>query len=293
MISNFTSIAIENPVPTSVAPAIPCSARQSRFTVKRLQRPINALEYIPSHHVLLFNVGPSVSLWWKYQGQWIMNHCAAGSIVAIVPAGERQEFTWNDEANFLELAFDPGFMNTILQKEKFVFQDVRNVFDPLVRDLVINLFEAMQAGCLETLYAESLAVTCAIHLGTIYSGGEKRIFAPKGKLSSYQLKNVIEHVRTCIHSVITLEELAATIHLSVFHFSRLFKSTVGLSPYQFVLRMKIECAKRFIKQKEPIGEIAYKLGFTDSAHFCNAFKKITGQSPLQFDLSTQSVSNHY
>lgn len=278
------SIAIETLVPTQVATNISDTPSRLKFSVTRLRKPINELEYKPSRHVLLFNMGVSTSLWWKSHGEWTMDHCPAGSIVGLFAAGESQEFTWNEEAHFLEVAFDSVFIDTILQMERFAFKHVRNVYDPLIGDLVIELYDAMKEDCQETLYAESIAVTCAIHLGTTYSAAEKRMFAPKGKLSSHQLKNIIGHVRKNIHNIITLEELAATIHLSVFHFSRLFKSTVGISPYQFVLRMKIEYAKKFIRNKETIGEIAYKLGFTDSAHFCNAFKKLMGHSPLQFNL---------
>jgi AraC-like DNA-binding protein len=46
--------------------------------------------------------------------------------------------------------------------------------------------------------------------------------------------------------------------------------------------MKIEYAKKLIRRTESIADIADKLGFTDSAHFCNAFKKVTGYSPLQY-----------
>jgi AraC family transcriptional regulator len=92
-------------------------------------------------------------------------------------------------------------------------------------------------------------------------------------------------VRTHLHGVITLDQLAASAHLSIFHFSRLFKNTIGLSPYQFVLKMKIEYSKTLIRHNnESIGDIAFSLGFTDSAHFCNAFKKITGHSPLKYHL---------
>jgi AraC family transcriptional regulator len=78
--------------------------------------------------------------------------------------------------------------------------------------------------------------------------------------------------------------MAASVYLSVFHFSRLFKNTLGVSPYQFVLNMKVDYAKNLIKSKKSISDIAHALAFTDSAHFCNAFKKLTGCSPLQFNV---------
>ena len=113
------------------------------------------------------------------------------------------------------------------------------------------------AGMIEKLYAESLGVACAIHLGTAYALGNKKIFAPKGKLSSHQLRTIVDLVHSCIHGTITLEDLAASIHLSVFHFSRLFKNTVGVSPYQYVLRLKIEYAQNLIKRKQSIGRLSH------------------------------------
>ncbi|MEJ0031482.1 MAG: helix-turn-helix transcriptional regulator [Bacteroidota bacterium] len=82
---------------------------------------------------------------------------------------------------------------------------------------------------------------------------------------------------------IGLHELAGLVHLSPYHFGRLFKQTVGKSPYQFILQLKIDCAKKLIKQKSgPISEIAYQLNFSDQSHFSNAFRKAVGVSPRQF-----------
>jgi AraC family transcriptional regulator len=254
----------------------------------QIRRTIRSSMYIPertlSNHTLQFNFGTPLSLSWRSKGKWTSGFFDTGNLVELLSQGDKEELQWEGEYNALEVEFTPSFIDSLLEKENFRFREEHNVYDPLLRDIVVKLYEGAQAGQVERLYTESLGIACAVHLGTTYSLSNKKVFAPKGKLSAHQLKNVIDLVHSRIHGVITLENLAGSIHLSVFHFSRLFKNTVGVSPYQFVLRLKIEYAQMLIKRKQAIGDIAYTLGFTDSAHFCNAFKKFTGLSPLQFNM---------
>jgi AraC family transcriptional regulator len=256
------------------------------FEIKKYAlKPSRVSERTMLDHTVQFNIGSPLKVSWKSLGKWNSALCNTGNIVALSSPGEVEEVQWETEFHGLDINFHPKFIDQLVEKENFKFKEQRNINDPLLNDLALKLStEALKAQLVERLYVESLAVTCAIHLATTYSMGDKKVFAPKGKLSSFQLKNAIEYIRSYIHGIVSLEGIAASAHLSVFHFSRLFKNTVGVSPYQFVLHLKIEYAKRLIKQKLAVGDIAYSLGFTDSAHFCNAFKKITGQSPLQFSV---------
>ena len=235
-----------------------------------------------AQHIVWFNIGPPLHLKWKSHGQWAEGLCETGNVIGLLSNTEREEIQWHNSCNSLEIYFDAHFIDKLLGKDNFQFSEQRNLNDAFLQDIALKLYQGCHSGNeIERMYSESLSVACAIHLATNYPISDKRIFAPKGKLSSHQLRQIIDYVRSSIHTAVSLEGLASTIHLSIFHFSRLFKNTLGVSPYQFVLQLKIEYAKRLIRQKHPIGDIAYKLGFTDSAHFCNAFKKITGQSPLQ------------
>lgn len=284
MIAFFTNVE-EDPLSHSLHD-VSTNGTWSGFKINHYVRyPLHQAEKVLAHHTLQVNLGGPLQLSWKSQDKWNTGLCDTGNVVRLISPGETDEVQYENEFQCLEIAFDPQFIDRLVEKENLKFKAQRNIYDALLTDLAHKLSrEALTGRILEKLYVESLAVTCAIHLATTYPVSNKKVFAPKGKLSSFQLKSAIEYVRSCIHGMISLEGIAASAHLSVFHFSRLFKNTVGVSPYQFVLHLKIEYAKRLIKQKLAVGEIAYSLGFTDSAHFCNAFKKITGQSPLQFSL---------
>lgn len=240
-------------------------------------------------HVIQINNGPPFSFSWELHGKITTNAiCETGAIVQLLSSGEDQ-FQCKDFYSAIEISFRSDFMDKILDKENFTFDTRVNFHDPLLYTLVHDLCKSAYSKTAEYLYMGSLVTACAIHIATTYAVSNKRIFSLKGKLSSCQLQRVIAFIRESIYRTVTLEELASRCHLSVFHFSRLFKNTLGISPYQYVLRTKIEYARSLIISKQAVGEIAYNLGFTDSAHFCNAFKKLMGHSPLQYVAVTRGL----
>ena len=69
-----------------------------------------------------------------------------------------------------------------------------------------------------------------------------------------------------------------------FHFARLFKKSLGLSPHKYVLQNRIERAKKLITVSGDLSlsDIALQAGFYDQTHFGKAFKKYMGVSPKAF-----------
>ncbi|WP_420911246.1 helix-turn-helix domain-containing protein [Priestia aryabhattai] len=81
----------------------------------------------------------------------------------------------------------------------------------------------------------------------------------------------------------TLDELTRISNLSPSHFINSFKQTLGVTPHQYLLKIRIERAKEKLQSSSlPLSEIAYELGFTDQSHFSRHFKKITGIPPLKW-----------
>ena len=165
------------------------------------------------------------------------------------------------------------------------FQECRAEFDLHIARFAAH-FEAelLNNNYGGTLYGESLALAFSLYLLEQYSDRPTPLPRPKGKLSSLQLKEVIEYIHAYLASELSLRGLATQLNLSPFHFARLFKKSLGLSPHKYVLQNRIERAKKLITVSSniPLSDIALQAGFYDQTHFGKAFKKYVGVSPKAF-----------
>ena len=101
-----------------------------------------------------------------------------------------------------------------------------------------------------------------------------------GGLSPARTHRVYEHISSNLDRNISIEELAEMAGLSVHHFARAFKQTVGLPPHSYILQRRIEQAKQMLRTtKRPLSEIALSLGFSDQSHLARHFRRMTGLPP--------------
>lgn len=102
-------------------------------------------------------------------------------------------------------------------------------------------------------------------------------------LTQLQIKEIIDYINTNLSEDLGLTELAKIIQVSPPHFGRLFKQSMGVSPYQYVLQCRIKQAKKLLgKGKLTQVEIAQTLGFYDQSHFSRVFRKAVGVTPRRY-----------
>ncbi|HZY82811.1 MAG TPA: helix-turn-helix transcriptional regulator [Cyclobacteriaceae bacterium] len=241
---------------------------------------IESLTLPGDKHTLLFNWSGPIGIEIQTADGWKDSVCDKGAVVCLSSVGSSTTIRWTQPFHGLMIVLEPHFVNEILEIKDFKFVSQFNITDPFLLDVATKLSATNNSA--EKVYAESLAVACIVHLAKTYRAS-KEIYFPKGKLNPYQLKQVVDFAYSYMQFNIGLHELAELVNLSPYHFGRLFKQTVGRSPYQFILALKIECAMKMIKKNHgPISEIAYQLNFSDQSHFSNAFRKATGISPRQY-----------
>lgn len=101
--------------------------------------------------------------------------------------------------------------------------------------------------------------------------------------SRHEISSIIEFIKkNCSRSVST-SELAEHFAMSERTLNRKVKQYVGASPYELVLRIRIQlAAEALLSDDAPITELAAKFGFCDQSAFTVQFRKRIGMTPLQF-----------
>jgi AraC-like DNA-binding protein len=87
------------------------------------------------------------------------------------------------------------------------------------------------------------------------------------------------HAAESVH----LEQVARESGVSAFHFLRLFTRVIGVTPHQYLVRLRLRHAARLLAQdSRPIADIAYEVGFGDLSNFIRTFRRAAGVSPRAF-----------
>ena len=102
----------------------------------------------------------------------------------------------------------------------------------------------------------------------------------RGGLATYQLRRVCEAMLAHMDEDIRLDLLAGIAGCSPTHFSRAFKQSTGLAPFQWLQQQRINRAQILLAEsRQSLAEIALATGFSSQAHFTTAFKRVTGLTP--------------
>ncbi len=97
------------------------------------------------------------------------------------------------------------------------------------------------------------------------------------------------YIENNILNPLNLDKIAREAFMSKFHFCRLFKKYVGITPMQFALNMRLKKAMTLLQREDlSISTVALKSGFRDLSEFNKQFKKLYGASPSTFRDSIRS-----
>ncbi|AYB29180.1 AraC family transcriptional regulator [Chryseolinea soli] len=93
----------------------------------------------------------------------------------------------------------------------------------------------------------------------------------------------IEYMQDHLDTPIKLEALAASVNLSLSHYSNIFKRKTGYSPIIYFNHLKIQHACQYLQFTSlRINEISSKLGIEDPYYFSRLFTKVMGLSPVEY-----------
>ena len=130
------------------------------------------------------------------------------------------------------------------------------------------------------LYAESLSTAL---LSYALKNVSPRESAARGALSDAQCRCLRTYIRERLAEDLSLYELAHAVGLGARHFSRLFRSSFGTSPHQYVIHERLKEAARLLERGDRgVSDIAISVGFANQSHFTVAFRRGYGVTPRRW-----------
>jgi AraC family transcriptional regulator len=153
--------------------------------------------------------------------------------------------------------------------------------DPRLTSLAQCLLPVLERPELATeLYVDHLVFAAQAYIARTYGGIKIAPSIVRGGLAPWQFHRATEMLKANLDGQIALSQVARECKLSVSHFVRAFKQTIGEPPYRWLLQQRIDAAKELLLHSElPMVEIALKCGFADQACFIRAFRKLLNTTP--------------
>jgi AraC family transcriptional regulator of adaptative response/methylated-DNA-[protein]-cysteine methyltransferase len=90
-----------------------------------------------------------------------------------------------------------------------------------------------------------------------------------------------------------LDAVARQVHLSPFHFQRLFKEWAGVSPKKFLQYISLEHAKQLLQQKHTLADASFEAGLSGTSRLHDLFISIEGMTPGEYKNDGESLQIHY
>jgi AraC family transcriptional regulator len=259
--------------------------------VKQFQHPPGeALCHFSDEHTICLSLAPRpVRLLHIKEGKTYTGLYGKGDI-SITPAKVPLFARWDGDDHFLEIRLASRFMQSVAREtidknpDQLELVSEFRTRDPHLEAIgMMLLTELKQENLGSKLYIDSLANVLAVHLLRQYTDVNPNLPIYEGGLSQRQLVQVLDYINDYLNQDIKLADLAALLDMSQFHFSRLFKQSIGITPYQYLLQQRVERAKQLLKQTErSIMDIALECGFNSHSHLSKQFRQVTGMSPRAY-----------
>ncbi|GET41542.1 helix-turn-helix domain-containing protein [Microseira wollei] len=205
--------------------------------------------------------------------------------ISITPADIPATYRAEGEDCFLHVQIPIQFLRSVAQETTEIDPDRLElvtefrVRDPQLEQTLMLLRAELHkgGGWVGRLYVESLANVLAVNLLREYSTTQPRVPIYQGGLSDRQILQVSEYISVNLDRDIKLADLAAIAGVSQFHFSRLFKQSMGISPHQYLLQQRVERAKQMLQFSQvALADIALQCGFNSQSHLGKYFRQFTG-----------------
>ena len=193
------------------------------------------------------------------------------------------EFLWihiqgNGSSPLFSLLYPSGIHTILLQHPDFFCQTMSRLFVQVKNSTIQNAAHTSLA--IHTLFTH------------LFSSLEDEMVQQKQK-HIQDVNRTIQLIQNQYHLPLTIDDMIQQIPVSKYHFIRIFRQIMGITPYQYLIHYRINQSKQLLRQSIlSVSAIASACGFMDSSNFISQFKKHVGQTPSQYQKDFRSSKMH-
>ncbi|MBP2444828.1 helix-turn-helix transcriptional regulator [Rhizobium leguminosarum] len=264
------------------------TSRGLHFDVRDVTHGVEMIVPACDHHAVLVALGSSRQFRFHTNVASREVSCRAGDII-VVPSGSPARFG-GAVPPILRIGIDPEQLSA----SSSLTASIRGKDDHTGSILYANdtfalfiggaIIEEMRRPEAEWRVAllRHLAEALTVHFVTRY--GVHTVSEYTGEISDREaIRRLIEQLGRTTRDFPDVAALAKKSGLSHFHFIRVFKSEIGMTPGRYVEQCKMEHVKSMIEMADsPLADIAEMLGFADQSHLTRRFKTIVGCTPAAY-----------
>lgn len=108
-----------------------------------------------------------------------------------------------------------------------------------------------------------------------------------------RIADAIDFITRNFDSQPTLKEIAAHLHLSQFHFQRLFCRWAGVTPKRFLQVLTVERAKQLLAESKPLLEVSFSLGLSSGSRLYDHFVRLEAVTPGEYKTKGMDLAIEY
>jgi AraC-like DNA-binding protein len=176
--------------------------------------------------------------------------------------------------DYVMLYIEPEMLLKVMEKKDMVRFSTPIVYDDRLEQKILNLASAILSEKDEALCTELfLSLTDSLNPTNL---------STEFKKDDGLIRKAKEILQTDLGSVLKLDVICNELNISKYKFIRLFKAHTGISPYQYFLNYKVECAKHLLDKNRDIYSAVAECNFVDLTHLNKHFKSVYGTTAFEY-----------
>ena len=249
-------------------------------------------EYAHTRHMLLVhnpNLTVQAERW--FDGRRQQEQFSGGNSIVIVPATVLHQANWQQESPFSLLFIEPDRLIQVAREsiaaDRVQLMPHHAMHDPFIEQIGRSLTAELDNQLNSRLFADSLTIALSIHLLRHYSDWQQPLREDTGGLPRRKLQQALEYINEYLAADLTITAIADELEMSPSYFSRLFRQSMGVPPYQYVMRQRVERAKYLLRTTSlSVAAIAAQVG-SNQNQLTIQFCKFAGTTPSSYRRNLQ------